>query len=234
MFCIRKLYCAFHGFGQTKICTCGLALGFRLEPIFATAPAASKTALASKGVKIYSKIIISLCQSKSVTHSVEVCCWLLKILLLLFQYIVVLSPFQNRQLIIIDSIRGPLQQSLLPLTNYLSKFPLPLVQVRRQVSVPTTFNLSFRQRCYIKIHTHTHSHKLTHSLTYTYSHIHTHAHILTHTHIHTHTHKRTHIHSHTHSHTHTHLPHLHTLTHTHTHTGTHTHTLTHTHSHMFA
>jgi hypothetical protein len=38
---------------------------FKLEPIFVTAPAASKTTLAVKVVKIDSKITISLPQSKS-------------------------------------------------------------------------------------------------------------------------------------------------------------------------
>ena len=42
----------------------------RLEVIFTTAPAASKMTLASKVVKIDSKIIILLRKSKSSTHSV--------------------------------------------------------------------------------------------------------------------------------------------------------------------
>jgi len=52
-------YRVFHGFGQAKFPDGGLV--FRLEPIFNTAPAASKNTVPFKCGQNQQKIIISIC-----------------------------------------------------------------------------------------------------------------------------------------------------------------------------
>ena len=49
-----------------------MVVWLKLEPIFVTAPAAKKTWHASKVVKSDSKIIVALCHSKSLRHSVVI------------------------------------------------------------------------------------------------------------------------------------------------------------------
>ena len=61
-------YRAFHRFGQTQIADSGLVLGSSQCSFLSQLP--QKMTLASKVVKIDSKIIISLSYSKSVTQSV--------------------------------------------------------------------------------------------------------------------------------------------------------------------
>ena len=66
---MRTDYRAFHRFGQAKIHNDGSILGSSQFLLLPKLP--HKMTLASKVVKIDSKIVILLCLSKSATHSVE-------------------------------------------------------------------------------------------------------------------------------------------------------------------
>jgi len=65
----RFLYRAFHGFGQAKFAYGGSILGLSQFTLLSKLPL--KMSLDIKVVKIDSKIIILLHQSKCVTHSIE-------------------------------------------------------------------------------------------------------------------------------------------------------------------